>query len=41
MTPGLTALGLASLVVWGGLWMYLFSLQKRLDALEEEERDIE
>jgi CcmD family protein len=39
MTPGLTALGLASLVVWAGLWLYLFTLQKRLDALEEEPED--
>jgi hypothetical protein len=37
MTPGLTALGIASLLVWGGLWFYLFTLQKRLDALEDEE----
>ena len=39
MTPGLTALGIASLIVWGGLWLYLYSLQKRLDALEEELED--
>jgi hypothetical protein len=39
MTPGLTALGIASLLVWGGLWFYLFTLQKRLDALEEEPED--
>lgn len=38
MTDGLTALGIACLVVWGGLWAYLFSLQRRLDRLEEEER---
>jgi hypothetical protein len=39
MTPGLTALGIACLLVWGGLWLYLFTLQKRLDALEEEPED--
>jgi hypothetical protein len=36
MHPGFTALGIASLLVWGGLWFYLFTLQKRLDALEED-----
>lgn len=39
MTPGLTALGIASLLVWGGLWFYLWTLQKRLDALESDESD--
>lgn len=41
MTPGLTALGIASLVVWLGLWFYLWSLNKRLDALEKEQDDSE
>ena len=39
MTPGLKALGIACLVVWAGLWLYLWTLQKRLDALEEESED--
>lgn len=37
MNDGLTALGIASLIVWGGLWFYMYSLQKRLDALEADE----
>jgi CcmD family protein len=41
VTQGLTALGIACLIVWGGLWLYLFSLQRRLDALEDRERSIE
>ena len=36
MTNGLTALGIACLLTWGGLWLYLFNLQKRLDRLDDE-----
>ncbi|HEY3266802.1 MAG TPA: hypothetical protein VGM37_07745 [Armatimonadota bacterium] len=35
MTPGVSALGIACLVAWGGLWGYLRMLQARLDAIEE------
>ena len=38
MNPGLTALGIASILACGGLWLFMFSLQKRLDRLEDEER---
>lgn len=34
---GVMALGIASLLAWGGLWLYLFSLQKRLDRLDKED----
>jgi len=36
VTEGLTALGIACLITWAGLWLFMFSLQKRLDRLEDE-----
>lgn len=38
MNPGIVALGIASLLAWGGLWLLMFSLQKRLDRIEEDEK---
>lgn len=39
MNPGLAALGIASLLAWGGLWLLMLSLQKRLDRIEAEDEE--
>ncbi len=37
MNPSLLALGIVTVVLWIGIWLYLFGLQRRLDRIDRND----